>query len=58
MDQHSTIPQRASRQGVDWYRALAFLARERQSFAERNPASAALAAQASEHLLLACRCTG
>ena len=36
MDQHSTIPQRASRQGVDWYRALAFLARERQSFAERN----------------------
>jgi glutamate-1-semialdehyde 2,1-aminomutase len=43
--------QRASRNGLDWTRALAFLARERQSFAERNPASAALAAQASEHLL-------
>ncbi|MBU4520093.1 MAG: aminotransferase class III-fold pyridoxal phosphate-dependent enzyme, partial [Gammaproteobacteria bacterium] len=43
--------QRASRNGLDWTRALTFLARERQSFAERNPASAALAAQASEHLL-------
>src|SRR3990167_1409326 len=43
--------QRASRNGLDWTRALAFLARERQSFAERTPASAALAAQASEHLL-------
>lgn len=43
--------QRASRNGLDWTRALAFLARERQSFAERNPTSAALAAQASEHLL-------
>lgn len=43
--------QRASRNGLDWTRALAFLSRERQSFAERNPASAALAAQASEHLL-------
>jgi len=44
-------PQRPSRNGLDWTRALAFLARERQSFAERNPASAALAAQASKHLL-------
>jgi glutamate-1-semialdehyde 2,1-aminomutase len=41
----------ASRTGLDWPRALAFLARERQSFTERNPASASLAAQASEHLL-------
>jgi glutamate-1-semialdehyde 2,1-aminomutase len=40
-----------SRTGLDWTRALAFLARERHSFAERNPASAALAAQASEHLM-------
>jgi glutamate-1-semialdehyde 2,1-aminomutase len=41
----------ASRTGLDWPRALAFLARERKSFTERNPASAALAAQASKHLL-------
>ena len=49
MNAHPLQP--ASRHGLDWTRALAFLARERQSFAERNPASAALAAQASEHLL-------
>jgi glutamate-1-semialdehyde 2,1-aminomutase len=51
MDMHTTTPQRASRHGIHWPRALAFLARERRSFVERNPASAALAAQASEHLL-------
>ena len=47
----TSISSRASRHGLDWQRALAFLARERRSFIERNPASAALAAQASEHLL-------
>ena len=46
--QTTSSPTRAA---VDWPRALAFLARERRSFAERNPASAALAARASEHLL-------
>ena len=51
MDMHTTTPQRASRRGIDWPRALAFLAHERQSFVERNPVSAALAARASEHLL-------
>lgn len=40
-----------SRSGLDWPRALAFLARERATFVERNPASAALAVRASEHLL-------
>ena len=39
------------RTGLDWPRALAFLARERAAFAQRNPASAALAARAQEHLL-------
>jgi glutamate-1-semialdehyde 2,1-aminomutase len=47
----TSITPHASRRGIHWPRALAFLARERQSFVERNPASAALAAQASEHLL-------
>jgi len=49
MNAHTLQP--ASRTALDWPRALAFLAREREAFAERNPASAALAAQASEHLL-------
>ena len=51
MDMHSATLPRTSRHGLDWPRALAFLARERRSFVERNPASAALAARASEHLL-------
>jgi glutamate-1-semialdehyde 2,1-aminomutase len=40
-----------NRSGLDWPRAQAFLARERAAYAQRNPASAALAAQANEHLL-------
>ena len=39
------------RAGLDWPRALAFLAQERENYAQRNPASAALAAQADAHLL-------
>ncbi len=39
------------RSGLDWPRAQAFLAREREAYVRRNPASAALAAQASAHLL-------
>ena len=40
-----------SRTGLDWPRALAFLAQERESYAQRNPMSAQLAAQAQQHLL-------
>lgn len=39
------------RAGLDWPRALAFLAQERTAYAQRNLASAALAAQADAHLL-------
>ena len=44
-------PSLPSRTGLDWPRAQAFLARERDSYAARNPHSAALAAQARQHLL-------
>ncbi len=44
-------PTRASRNGLDWSRAQAFLAREREAYAARNPRSKALAVQAAEHLL-------
>lgn len=40
-----------SRKGLDWGRAQAFLAAEREVYRQRNPRSAALAAQANEHLL-------
>lgn len=43
--------QRASRQGLDWARAEAFLAAERARFASDNPRSAELAARARHHLL-------
>lgn len=39
------------RRGLDWHRALAFVQVERETFVQRNPASAALAQQAGEHLL-------
>lgn len=39
------------RAGLDWGRAQAFLAAEREVYRQRNPRSAALAAQANEHLL-------
>lgn len=42
---------RPSRQGLDWSRALAFLAREQESYRERNPVSQRLAGDASDHLL-------
>ncbi|MDP2019517.1 MAG: transaminase, partial [Hydrogenophaga sp.] len=45
------MTQTLSRTGLDWTRAQAFLARERNSYATRNPVSAALAAQAQQHLL-------
>jgi glutamate-1-semialdehyde 2,1-aminomutase len=51
MDMQAQIPQPASRTGLDWSRALALLARERDAFTQRNPASAQLAAQAQQHLL-------
>jgi len=41
----------ATRAGLDWPRAQAFLARERALYTSRNPASQALAARASAHLL-------
>lgn len=40
-----------TRNGLDWTRAQAFLQTEREAFARRHPRSAALAAQASQHLL-------
>lgn len=40
-----------SRKGLDWGRAQAFLTAEREVYRQRNPRSAALAAQANEHLL-------
>ncbi|MEX1167004.1 MAG: aspartate aminotransferase family protein [Hydrogenophaga sp.] len=40
-----------TRTGIDWPRAQAFLTRERQRYAERNPRSAQLAAEAQKHLL-------
>ena len=39
------------RAGLDWCRAQAFLTAEREVYRQRNPRSAALAAQANEHLL-------
>jgi glutamate-1-semialdehyde 2,1-aminomutase len=44
-------PPHPTRQGLDWPRALAFQASEREAFKMRNPRSAELAAQAREHLL-------
>lgn len=44
-------PSSNHRAGLDWPRAQAFLAQERAAYAQRNPASAILAAQASAHLL-------
>ncbi len=41
----------ATRSGLDWTRALAFLSAERQRYTQRNPHSAELAALAREHLL-------
>ncbi|QCB45595.1 aspartate aminotransferase family protein [Hydrogenophaga sp. PAMC20947] len=41
----------ATRAGLDWARAQVFLARERESYVQRNPRSAALAARAQQHLL-------
>ncbi len=41
----------STRTGLDWPRALAFLAQERAAFTQRNPASAQLAVQAQRHLL-------
>ncbi len=40
-----------TRQGLDWQRAQALLAAERQHFIQQNPQSQALAAQAAEHWL-------
>ncbi len=45
------MTQTLSRIGLDWPRALAVLAQERNAFTQRNPASAQLAAQAQRHLL-------
>ena len=42
---------RPSRPGLDWPRAQAFAARERQRFEQAHPQSAALAAQARQHLM-------
>ncbi len=39
------------RERLDWPRALTFLERERERYAQRNPRSAALATQADAHLL-------
>lgn len=47
---HCTLSS-VSRTGLDWPRALGFLAREREAYAAANLRSAALAAQACEHLL-------
>lgn len=44
-------PSRASRSGIDWPRAQAFLAAEREAFIYANPASGALAERAKQHLL-------
>lgn len=41
----------STRNGLDWPRGLAFLARERDAFTQHNPASAQLAVQAQQHLL-------
>ncbi|AOW15602.1 aminotransferase [Hydrogenophaga crassostreae] len=42
---------KTTRSGLDWRRAQDFLAAERQTFEQRNPRSAALAALAQQHLL-------
>ena len=44
-------PTPPTRLGLDWSRAQAFLAHERESYSTRNPRSAELAAQARKHLL-------
>ncbi len=44
-------PSSNHRAGLDWPRAQAFLAQERAAYAQRNTASATLAAQANAHLL-------
>lgn len=54
MDGNSKPPDshpKPGRIGLDWGRAQAFLAREREAYARDNPLSADLAAQASQHLL-------
>jgi glutamate-1-semialdehyde 2,1-aminomutase len=47
----TTTPSHTTRIGLDWSRAQAFLAREREAYTQRNPRSAELAAQARQHLL-------
>ncbi len=47
---HSTLSS-VSQAGLDWPRAQSFLAQERARYAETHPQSAALAAQAQQHLL-------
>lgn len=47
---HSTLSS-VSRAGLGWPRAQSFLAQERARYAETHPQSAALAAQAQQHLL-------
>jgi glutamate-1-semialdehyde 2,1-aminomutase len=47
----TTPAARSTRAGLDWPRALAFLVRERESYAQRNPQSARLAENAQPHLL-------
>jgi glutamate-1-semialdehyde 2,1-aminomutase len=47
----STAAPSPTRSGLDWPRAQAFLHAERERYKADNPASAALAAQAGEHLL-------
>ena len=54
MDGNSLQPAGAdhpTRAGLDWEKARTFLAEERQRYVERNPRSAQLAGQASQHLL-------
>ncbi|TNF58334.1 MAG: aspartate aminotransferase family protein [Burkholderiales bacterium] len=54
MDGNSILPSdehRPGRAGLDWDRAQAFLARERETYTRENPRSAALSAEAGRHLL-------
>jgi len=54
MDGNSTsspAAERPGRLGLDWARAQSFAARERERYILENPASAALAAEACQHLL-------
>ena len=47
----TATPSHTTRAGLNWPRAQAFLAAERANYAQRNPASAALAEKAQKHLL-------